>query len=95
MRTDPFRELDRMAQRLAGDSRYASAMPMDAYREGDTDEREANLGGAPRLSGRRAPAGHREVTVARSPAGRVSRGVMVPVGTRSRGRPDLRTQEAP
>ncbi|MFF7300556.1 Hsp20 family protein [Streptomyces sp. NPDC008265] len=37
MRTDPFRELDRMAQQLVGPGAWSkpSVMPMDAYREGD------------------------------------------------------------
>lgn len=40
MRTDPFRELDRLAQQLVGGSTQGtwsrpSAMPMDAYRAGD------------------------------------------------------------
>ncbi|MFF3484563.1 Hsp20/alpha crystallin family protein [Streptomyces sp. NPDC002701] len=38
MRTDPFRELDRLAQQLTGASgtwSRPSAMPMDAYREGE------------------------------------------------------------
>jgi HSP20 family protein len=38
MRTDPFRELDRLTQQLLGTSGTWSrpaAMPMDAYREGD------------------------------------------------------------
>ncbi|WP_149182757.1 Hsp20/alpha crystallin family protein [Streptomyces sp. TRM49041] len=38
MRTDPFQEVDRIAQRLLGTSGTWSrptAMPMDAYREGD------------------------------------------------------------
>ncbi|WP_189530162.1 Hsp20/alpha crystallin family protein [Streptomyces roseolilacinus] len=38
MRTDPFQEFDRIAQRLLGTSGTWSrptAMPMDAYREGD------------------------------------------------------------
>ena len=37
MRTDPFRELDRMAQQLMGPATWSkpSVMPMDAYREGD------------------------------------------------------------
>ncbi|WP_405583108.1 Hsp20/alpha crystallin family protein [Streptomyces sp. NBC_01190] len=38
MRTDPFRELDRFAQQLMGAQgtwTRPSAMPMDAYREGD------------------------------------------------------------
>ncbi|MFD6129714.1 Hsp20/alpha crystallin family protein [Streptomyces diastaticus] len=38
MRTDPFREFDRIARELAGPGTWSrpSAMPMDAYREGDT-----------------------------------------------------------
>jgi len=37
MRTDPFRELDRLAQHLMGPGTWSrpSAMPMDAYRDGD------------------------------------------------------------
>ncbi|MGW1984153.1 Hsp20/alpha crystallin family protein [Streptomyces collinus] len=37
MRTDPFRELDRLAQQMMGPGSWSrpSAMPMDAYREGD------------------------------------------------------------
>ncbi len=40
MRTDPFREIDRLAQNLAGAGSTGSwsrpaAMPMDAYRDGD------------------------------------------------------------
>ncbi|MFE9816770.1 Hsp20/alpha crystallin family protein [Streptomyces sp. NBC_00236] len=38
MRTDPFRELDRLAQQLTGATgtwTRPSAMPMDAYREGE------------------------------------------------------------
>ncbi|TXS38448.1 Hsp20/alpha crystallin family protein [Streptomyces sp. OR43] len=38
MRTDPFRELDRLAQQLTGVTgtwSRPSAMPMDAYREGE------------------------------------------------------------
>ncbi|MFG2989629.1 Hsp20/alpha crystallin family protein [Streptomyces sp. NPDC048257] len=39
MRTDPFREFDRVAQQLMGANgtwSKPSVMPMDAYREGDT-----------------------------------------------------------
>lgn len=35
MRTDPFRELDRMTERLLGNTARPVAMPMDAYREGN------------------------------------------------------------
>jgi HSP20 family protein len=35
MRTDPFRELDRMTQELFGTQARPAAMPIDAYRRGD------------------------------------------------------------
>jgi HSP20 family protein len=35
MRTDPFRELDRLTQQVFGGAVRATAMPMDAYRKGD------------------------------------------------------------
>lgn len=35
MRTDPFRELDRLSQQLLGGATRPSIMPMDAYRQGD------------------------------------------------------------
>ncbi|WP_206306679.1 Hsp20/alpha crystallin family protein [Streptomyces malaysiense] len=35
MRTDPFREFDRLAQQVLGSTDRPSAMPMDAYRSGD------------------------------------------------------------
>ena len=35
MRTDPFRELDRMTERLFGNGARPVAMPMDAYRDGN------------------------------------------------------------
>jgi HSP20 family protein len=36
MRTDPFRELDRLAQQVAGTPSRPAAMPIDAYRDGET-----------------------------------------------------------
>ncbi|MER7174319.1 Hsp20/alpha crystallin family protein [Streptomyces mesophilus] len=35
MRTDPFREFDRLAQQVFGTTTRPVAMPMDAYRAGD------------------------------------------------------------
>ncbi|MET9447276.1 Hsp20/alpha crystallin family protein [Streptomyces cinerochromogenes] len=35
MRTDPFRDLDRLTQQLFGANARPAAMPMDAYRSGD------------------------------------------------------------
>jgi HSP20 family protein len=36
MRTDPFRDLDRLAQQIVGTPSRPAAMPIDAYREGET-----------------------------------------------------------
>jgi len=36
MRTDPFRELDRLTQQVFGTSTRPTAMPMDAYRKDDS-----------------------------------------------------------
>ncbi len=35
MRTDAFRELDRLAQQMLGTAAHPAVMPMDAYRTGD------------------------------------------------------------
>src|SRR5215207_6185678 len=35
MRTDPFREFDRLAQQVFGSDSRPAVMPMDAYRSGD------------------------------------------------------------
>lgn len=48
MRTDPFRELDRLAQQMFGTdgtSARPSMMPMDAWRDGDTFHIEFDLPG--------------------------------------------------
>ena len=45
MRTDPFRELDRLAQQVFGTTARPAAMPMDAWRDGDTFEVEFDLPG--------------------------------------------------
>ncbi|MCW2497627.1 HSP20 family small heat-shock protein [Jatrophihabitans sp.] len=48
MRTDPFRELDRLTQQALGTSgtlARPSAMPMDAWRDGDTFHVEFDLPG--------------------------------------------------
>lgn len=36
IRTDPFRELDRLTQQFFGTAARPAAMPIDAYRDGDT-----------------------------------------------------------
>jgi HSP20 family protein len=36
MRTDPFRDLDRLTQQVFGTVARPAAMPMDGYRKGDT-----------------------------------------------------------
>ncbi|MFD5898436.1 Hsp20/alpha crystallin family protein [Streptomyces sp. NPDC060366] len=49
MRTDPFRELDRLTQQLLSPGTWSrpSAMPMDAYREGDEYVVAFDLPGVP------------------------------------------------
>ena len=45
MRTDPFRNLDRLAEQVFGTPTRPAAMAMDAWREGDTFEVEFDLPG--------------------------------------------------
>lgn len=45
MRTDPFRELDRLTQPVMGTAARPAALPMDAFREGDTFVVELDLPG--------------------------------------------------
>lgn len=45
MRTDPFRELDRLAQQVWGTPARPAVMPMDAWREDDTFVVEFDLPG--------------------------------------------------
>src|SRR3954454_15047005 len=45
VRTDPFRDLDRLTQQIFGTSARPAVMPMDAWREGDTFRIEFDLPG--------------------------------------------------
>jgi HSP20 family protein len=45
MRTDPFRELDRLTQQVFGTVARPALMPMDAWRDGDTFHSEFDLPG--------------------------------------------------
>ena len=45
MRTDPFRDFDRLAQHVLGTAARPAVMPMDAWREGDTFIVEFDLPG--------------------------------------------------
>lgn len=45
MRTDPFRELDRLSQQLLGTAARPALMPMDAWRDGDVFVVEFDLPG--------------------------------------------------
>jgi HSP20 family protein len=45
MRTDPFRELDRLTQQVFGRAARPAFMPMDAWRDGDTFHIEFDLPG--------------------------------------------------
>ena len=89
MRTDPFRELDRLAQALGTNGTLArpSVMPMDAWRDGDTFQVEFDLPGVDPDSieldvernvvtvkaERRPPAGDAELIAAERPRGVFSR----------------------
>ncbi|QGV81439.1 Hsp20/alpha crystallin family protein [Streptomyces ficellus] len=88
MRTDPFREFDRLTERLMGTAARPTSMPMDAYREGDTFVVRLDLPGvAPesidldvernvltvRADRRTAPHGDAEMVIAERPSGTFSR----------------------
>ncbi|MEU6591423.1 Hsp20/alpha crystallin family protein [Streptomyces sp. NPDC046881] len=45
MRTDPFRELDRLVERVWGTTSHPAGMPLDAWREGETFVVELDLPG--------------------------------------------------
>ncbi|MEU6772438.1 Hsp20/alpha crystallin family protein [Streptomyces sp. NPDC046759] len=45
MRTDPFRELDRLVERVWGTAAHPAGMPLDAWREGETFFVELDLPG--------------------------------------------------
>jgi len=45
MRTDPFREFDRLAQQVFGTTARPALMPMDAWRDGDVFHVELDLPG--------------------------------------------------
>jgi HSP20 family protein len=45
LRTDPFRELDRLTQQAFGTATRPAVMPMDAWREGDTFVVELDIPG--------------------------------------------------
>lgn len=45
MRTDPFRDLDRLTQQVFGTAARPAAMPMDAWRQGDEFVVELDLPG--------------------------------------------------
>jgi HSP20 family protein len=50
MRTDPFRDLDRLTQQIFGTTNRPAVMPMDAWREGDRFVIEFDLPGVARES---------------------------------------------
>ena len=50
MRTDPFRELDRLSQQVFGTAARPAFMPMDAWREGDRFVVEFDLPGVDKNS---------------------------------------------
>ncbi|MBT2383328.1 Hsp20/alpha crystallin family protein [Streptomyces sp. ISL-11] len=88
MRTDPFRELDRLTQQVLGTTARPAAMPMDAFRDGDTFVVELDLPGVDpetidldvernvltvRAERRPAAGENAEVLISERPAGAFSR----------------------
>ena len=91
MRTDPFRDLDRLTQQVFGTVTRPAAMPMDAYRKGDAFYIKLDLPGASLDSidltveqnvltvhaSRRGVDGEVEMLVAERPAGTFTRQVFL------------------
>ena len=92
MRSDPFREFDRLSQQVFGTRARPAAMPMDAYRKGDTFYIELDLPGIAldsieltvdqnvlTIRAERTPTGgdDLELLVAERPAGSFSRQVFL------------------
>jgi HSP20 family protein len=88
MRTDPFRDLDRLFQQVVGTPSRPAAMPLDAYRDGDRFFAEFDLPGVDPASidltveknvltvhatRSRGERGDREFVVAERPQGTFSR----------------------
>ena len=88
MRTDPFRDLDRLTEQLLGTTARPAAMPIDAYRDGDAFVVQFDLPGVDADSidltveknvltvhadRRRAAGDGTEMIVAERPHGRFSR----------------------
>lgn len=87
MRTDPFRELDRITQQMLGTATRPAVMPMDAWRDGDHFVVEFDLPGVSADSveldvernvltvkaERPAPEGQQELLAAERPRGVFSR----------------------
>ncbi|MFF8832798.1 Hsp20/alpha crystallin family protein [Streptomyces sp. NPDC015131] len=88
MRTDAFREFDRLTERLLGTGAHPATMPMDAYREGDVFVVRLDLPGVSpesidldvernvltvRAERRTDPEGDAEMVIAERPAGTFSR----------------------
>jgi HSP20 family protein len=92
IRTDPFRELDRLAQQVIGTQARPAAMPLDAWREGDQFVVEFDLPGVDpesidldvernvltvRAERKGRPAEDTEMLAAERPQGRFSRQVIL------------------
>jgi len=91
MRTDPIRDFDRLAQQLLGTASRPSAMPMDAWRDGDEFVVELDLPGVDADSididvernvltvkaQRPQPDGHHEYVAAERPRGVFSRQIVL------------------
>jgi HSP20 family protein len=91
MRTDPFRDLDRLTQQLLGTAARPAAMAMDAWRDGDEFVIELDVPGVSADSididvernvltvraERPQPEGHRDYVAAERPRGVFSRQIVL------------------
>jgi HSP20 family protein len=85
MRTDPFRDLDRLTQQLLGTTTRPVALPMDAYRDGDTFVIQFDVPGTS-LDSIEITVEQNVLTVHAERAGLRDDGVEMIVSERSRGR---------
>ncbi|WP_239308111.1 MULTISPECIES: Hsp20/alpha crystallin family protein [unclassified Frankia] len=86
MRTDPFRELDRLTQQVFGTPARPAAMPIDAYRRGDAFLIQFDLPGVDSKSIDLTVERNVLAVTADRPESRESEGVDMIISERPRGR---------
>lgn len=85
MRTDPFRDLDRLSQQVFGTAARPTAMLMDAYRKGDTFLVQFDLPGVDSGS-IDLTVEHNVLTVSAERVAHEAEGVEMVIGERPKGR---------